>query len=352
MMRNEIRPIRRGLLLAVAGTLTTLLSGCGDPSANVGVLPKKDRDTFRADCLKFMEDSAFSLEPSLRMQAIEAFADVAPKEGIQRKAIPLNIENKYDGIVFASLMAVGQIQSKQFEEQARTRAESRDKNIRIAALFALHQLGERSRTGELAEMLINDPDEQVRANAALAIGRTHDPRMIKPLRLALRREHNQTPKMQILEALAILGDKKAIERLMFIGRSAIPQDAGIALMMLANARTDEAEDLFWIRLQDADVPEVRVLAIRGLAGLGKRDVLPLAVKFLFFNEAKPGIPHDPPEQQIKRIRGIAALALEQLGAPEALEPLKKAFYQSGQSDYVRLAAARAAVGILDHMGAR
>ncbi|MCB9857806.1 MAG: HEAT repeat domain-containing protein [Phycisphaerales bacterium] len=346
----NVRRIERGRLPVVVCVLTAL-TGCVQ-NGGVSVLPKNERAEFRQDCLKVMEDSAFSREPSLRMQAIEAFAAVAPKEGIERKAIPLNIENKYSGIVFASLMAAGDTNSRQFDELARTRSESQDKNVRIAALFALHQFGDRSRTGELAQLLLNDPDETVRANAALAIGRMHDPRMIKVLREALRREKKELPRMQILEGLAILGDEKAIERLMFVGRSAIPQDAGIALMMLANAKAPDAEELFWVRLQDAEVPEVRVLAIRGLAGLGKSEVRPLAVEYLNFNSPDRSIPHDPPEQQIKRIRGIAALALEELADPMALEPLKRAFYATGQTEYVRLAVARAAVRTIDKLQGR
>lgn len=343
MTKNSVRLIPLAGWFTTAGLLM-LATGCNNANTGVsGVLPPGERSTFRGDCLKFMEDAAFSREPALRMQAIEAFAAVAPKEGIQRKAIPLNIENKYPGIIFAALMAAGETDSRQYEELARTRSESQDKNVRVAALFALHQFGARARTGELANLLINDPDEAVRANAALAIGRMGDPRMIKVLREALSRERHELPKFQILEALAILGDEKAIERLMFIGRSAIPQDAGIALMMLANAKAKEAEDLFWIRLSDSDIPEVRVLAIRGLAGLGRRDVLKEAVSYLFFDSPDRSIPHDPPEQQIKRIRGIAALALEQLAAPESLEALRKAFYASGQSDYVKLAVSRAAI---------
>lgn len=351
MTNNKRLGIPLTALLLAAAWLPGVV-GCGDPASHVGVLPSNERFTFRSDCLKQMENSAFSREPALRMQAIEAFGEVAPEEAVKRKVFELNLDNEYPGVVFASLMAVGQTQSRQYIEKARTRAESQNKNIRVAALFALHQMGDTSRTNELGQLLLADPDETVRANAALAIGRTKDPRMIKPLRLALAREHNELPKMQILEALAFLGDDKAIERLMFVGRSAIPQDAGIALMMLANARRSEAEDLFYIRLHDADVPEVRALAIRGLAHLGKREVMPMAIEYLFFNQPKSDIPQDPPEQQIKRIRGIAALALEQLGAPEALEPLKKAFYQKGQSDYVKLAVARAAVGILNHVTGR
>lgn len=321
-------------------------TGCLGPTAP-GVLPANQRFSFREECIKFMENSAFSRSPALRMQALEAFKAVAPDEGNKLKAIPLNIENEYAGVSFAGIMAAGETGSKQHVELVRTRAESQDKNVRIAALFALHQFGDRKRTGELAQYLLSDDDETVRSNAALVLGRTGDEKMVRVLKEALRREKMELPRVQILEALAMLGDEPAIQRLMFVGRSAIPQDAAIALMMLGNAKVKEAESLFWVRFQDADFPEIRVLSIRGLAELGRRDMLKPAIEHLAFNDPKTGIEHDPPRQQIDRVRGVAALALEALAMPEGLQPLKSAFNAPGQSDYVKLAVARAAVKTID-----
>ena len=342
-LKFRCRPVGALLLLAAGSP------GCIGPGSP-GVLPARDRTEFRSQCIKFMESCAFSREPALRMQALEAFKAVAPEEGNRLKAIPLNIENAYSGVSFAGLMAAGETGSRQYVDLVRTRAESQDKNVRIAALFALHQFGDPRRTGELAEFLISDPDEAVRANAAVALGRTGDRRMARVLKEALRREKTEVARVQILEALAMLGDDAAIQRLMFIGRSAIPHDAAIALMMLGNARVKQAESLFWVRFQDADFPEVRALAIRGLAALGNRDMLKPAIEHLGFNEPKPGLEHDPPQQQIARVRGIAALALEALAMPEALQPLERAFDAPGQSEYVRLAIARAAVKTIDAMG--
>ena len=331
--------------------LTVGLTGCSQP-AELGVIDATQRRTFRQAAVKCLEEAAFSRSPALRMQSLEAFGTVAPKEGNELKAIPLNIENAYAGASFAALMAAGESNSKQLVELTRTRAEASDKNVRVAALYALHQFGDRRRTGELAVYLLEDSDEIVRANAALVLGRLRDPSMMRVLRKAQAKEKKEQPLFQILEALAALGDEKAIARLLFVGRSAIPQDATIALTMLANAEVKDAEELFWLRIKDGELPEVRVAATRGLAVLGKRQALEPAIGYLFFSSPDRSAPNDPPQQQIDRIRGIAALALEALADPQALQPLQKAFETPGQSDYVRVAIARAAIRTIDRMSNR
>jgi len=338
-------------LSGISVLIGIMVTGCSQPP-EMGVIDTNHRRAFRQAAVKCLEDAAFSRSPSLRMQSLEAFGKVAPKEGNELKAIPLNIENAYPGASFAALLAAGESNSKQLIELARTRSEANDKNVRAAALFALHQFGERRRTGELAVLLLEDSDETVRANAALVLGRLKDPKMKPILRKALSREKKQKPLFQILEALAALGDEKAIARLLFVGRSAEPQEATIALTMLATANVQAAEELFWLRMSDGEFPEVRAAAVRGLAVLGKREALEPAIRYLFFNDPDRSAPNDPPQQQIDRIRGIAALSLEALADARALKPLQEAFDAVGQSDYVRVAIARAAIRTIDRMSGR
>lgn len=340
---------RKRTLVAVM-LVSSITFGCGGPQ--LGTLEPGARSSLRQRAIKCLEGAAFGESGSLRMQSLEAFGKVAPKEGIDTKAIPANIESEYPGASFAALMAAGESESKSLVELVRTRSESGNDHVRIAALFALHEFGERGRTAELATYLLEDPDPAVRSNAALAIGRLRDPAMMPILTRAMARERDSQPKMQIREALAMLGDKDAIKHLMFVARSAIPQDATIALMMLANAGVPEAEELFWLRMADGEFPEVRVAALRGLGLLGKREAMKPAIQYLYFNSPNRSAPNDPPEQQINRIRGMAALALEGLAAPEALKPLEQAFDQPGQTEYVRVAVARAIIKTIDTMSGR
>jgi HEAT repeat protein len=317
--------------------------GCVRPQL-LGTVSAEEQIGLRAAAVEYLREAAFSDQPAIRMNAIEALGEVAPEEGLP--CIMLNVENEYPGVSFAALMALGSLGRSDCLDLIRTRAEHNDPNVRIAALYALHRLGDRRRTGELSDYLLHNRDARVRANAALAIGRLEEPSSAKLLRGALKREPKNLAKLQLLEALAILGDKHAAERLIFDGRSAYPDQATLALGFLANARSPEAEDLFRDRLFSKDQPEVRMAAARGLGRLGIDDGLEMAVAHLWFKSPKKSWPKDPAEQQIARVRGLAAMALEAVGSPLALRSLKDAFERPGQSEYVRLAIARAAIRII------
>jgi HEAT repeat protein len=313
-------------------------------------LPPGEEAQLRVAAVQVLRECAFSDEPILRMHAIEAFQDVAPREGLD--CIAANIENGYSGASFAALMALGTIRNADFVEQIRIRAEDADPSVAIAALFALHRLGDQSRTGELSEYLLNNRDARIRANAALVLGRLGEPNMVKLLQIALRQEKKISPKLQILEALATYENRHAVERLMAYSYDPRPDVAAIALNFLANANSEPAEDLFLYRLRSADFPEIKLEAARGLGRLGRDDGLDLALAFLRFNSPDQNRPNDPPEQQITRIRQLAALALEAIGSPQALGPLKDALGVPGQPADVRLASARAAIRIIDLHGGR
>lgn len=338
---NQTRCRERILLVVLL--LTALGGGCAKPIK--ATLPPDELPGLRQHAIRFLADAAESDDPVLRMQAIEAFQEVAPAEG--EPVLIRNADNGYSGVCFSALMALGFIRDAKAAQVIRTRAEDSDANVRIAAIYAMHRLGDKQRTGELSEFLLNHPDARVRANAALAIGRLAEPQSARLLRTALRREHKDAVKMQILEALALLGDSHGIDRLRFFGHSAVPDQSALALMFLANARTHDAEELFRYRLDVADHPEIKLQAARGLGRLGYDDGLDLALAYLSFNSPDSGRRNDPPEQQIVRIRALAALALEAIGSPEALAALKVAFESKDQPARVNVAVARALVRIID-----
>lgn len=311
-------------------------------------LPPDEECQFRLAAIQLLKESAFSDEPVIRMHAIEALQEVAPAEGLS--CIEANIENGYPGVSFAALMAVGSLRGAEFLERIRIRAEHTDPNVVIGALFALHRIGDQKRTSELSDYLLNHRDARVRANAAVAIGRLGEPKSVKLLRIALEKEKKIAPKLQILEALAMYEDRHAIDRLIAYSYDPRPDVAALALQCLANAGCERAEDLFVYRLHSTGYPEAKLQAARGLGGLGRDDGLDLALAYLCFNSPERGRSNDPPEQQIARVRALAALALESIGSPLALEPLSDAFHHSGQDHDVRLAIARAAIRIIDRRG--
>ncbi|HUN81652.1 MAG TPA: HEAT repeat domain-containing protein, partial [Phycisphaerae bacterium] len=200
-------------------------------------------------------------------------------------------------------------------------------------------------TGQLGNFLRSHPDPRVRANAALAIGRLKEASFTPLLQLALKQEQKDLVKMQIREALSMLGDKHAQEELIFSAHSAAADQAKVALMFLADTRADRAEEVFHFRLFHADQPEIRLEAARGLGRLGIDAGYDVAAAYLFFNSPQRRR-DDPAEQQVARVRALAALALEAIGNPEALGPLKRVFDMEAEYPGVQLAIGRAAIGII------
>lgn len=347
-MRKDRRLFRpAGCFLTYIVGITSLLATVGCMRNLHSTLPAQEIPPFRQQAIAFLGRAALCDVPVQRMQSLEAFQDVAPKDG--QPYFSENIDNGYAGVCFAALMAAGTVKETVLIQRIRTRAEDSDPSVRIAAIYALHRMGDKSRTGELGELLLKHPDARVRANAALAIGRLAEPQSNKLLQMALRREKKDAVVMQILEALAILGDTHGIDRLRLYGYSAVPDQAALALMFLANAKPSgpEVEELFRYRLEVADHPEIKLQAARGLGRLGYDSGLELSLAYLFFSSPDKNRPNDPAEQQVIRVRALAALALEAIGDPAALGPLKKAFDQEDQPDLVKLAIARAAVSIID-----
>lgn len=333
---------RPHMCLPIAATLA-LASGCVAPQRRA-LSPGESRD-FRAEAVETLKQAAAGDDAVLRMQAIEAFQEVAIQEG--SPSIARNVGNGHPGVCFAALMAVGTLRDTRQIETVRALAEDSDPNVRIGALFALHRMGDKRRTSELGEYLLNDRDARIRANAALAIGRLGEPSSAKVLERALHREKKDAVKLQILEGLAILGNRQATERLIFSAYSAVPDQAALALMLLTNAASPDAEEVFRVRLNQADHPEIMLQAARGLGRLGSKAGEDAALHYLRFNTPQRGIKDDPPEQQMVRIRALAALALGAIGDPASLGPLADAYRLPGQSEYVRLAIARSAIAIID-----
>lgn len=337
-----------GGLRVIAAAFIIAVTGC---SQNLrGTISPEAEDTFRAEALQTLLEAAGAEEPIVRMHAIEALKDVAPQAGL--RAIGANIDNASPPVRFAALMAMGELREKTYLPRIQVRSEDTNPNVALAGIFAMHRLGDESRTSELSEFLLNHPDARVRANAALAIGRLEEPQSIRLLRVALKREQKEVVKSQILESMAMLGSKHAVERLVFSGYSDIPDQRFLAMTSLANAGSREAERLFLFKLEYDNQPEIRLQAARGLAKLGRNDGFDLALAYLLSSRSYSTERQDDPiEQQIPRIRGLAALALEEIGNPEALDALRRAFDERGQSTYVRLAIARAAIRIIDRQRA-
>jgi len=341
------RRFSHGSTLSIAAA-AALLAGCA-PSMRGG-LAVNERQQFRQEAVTVLKDAALSDDPYLTSNAIEAISESSAQDAAI--AIEKNLDTGNRAVTFAALVGLGTLRKTDMIDRFRSAAGDPDPNVRIAAIYALQRCGDSSRMGDLGRLLTADPQATVRANAAFVLGRMGDPEAAKLLRAALAREKDELARRGILEALATLKDKRGVNSLIAYGYSADPGQATAGLGALGNARCTEAEGLFLDRLHRAEAPEVRLQAARGLGRIGYRgydatEMLDLAAAHLFYRTTSVKDPNEPADLQIRRVRALAALALEAIGSPDALKPLREAFDAPGQNPYVRVAVARAAVGIID-----
>lgn len=335
------RPVRWLLALALIP-----VSGCVTVRRQTLVEP--EQRAFRAAALQFLKQQALSERPLVAIQVVEAFREVAPDDGILY--IVELARRSHPGVASSALMALGALRHTQEIELMRTKAEHTDPNVQVWAIFAMHRCGDQRRTGDLGRLLINHPDVRVRANAALALGRLGEPTSARVLQMALRRERKKLATHHLYEALATLGDRGAINQLLLLGYSTDVNDATEAVMMLANARCQDAEPLFLDRLERKELlPETRLHAARGLGRIGMPDAraVSIALQHLVFRSPRRAASPADRRQKIEQVRVLAALALGELGDPGALGPLRTAFDDERQGDLFRVAIARAAIGIID-----
>jgi len=338
--RSLPRFARPGRLGLAAATIVLACAGCGrprwfEPPVNEPALRERAVQGLKLGLL-------YRANPEVRAQAIEALAEVAPEQG--RLWFRECLRDEHPGVRFAACMALGKIRDRQAEAVLLTRVEDADASVRAAAIGALHRLGDTRYTSQLADLLLRHPSVQVRRNTALVLGQMQEASSLRLLRRALR-DRDEGVRLHVYEAMANLGDKRARQHLTIVAHDGLGFRQTFALMALARLRDRAYLDLFRYRLAEGPHPETRLAAAYGLGLLGYDDGLELASRLLDFNSPDPNLDDDPPEQQIMRIRSLAALALGAIGDKSVLGKLKRRM-EAQDDPRVQIAAARAILAIL------
>ena len=249
-----------------------------------------------------------------RANAIEALADLAPRDNlvIFRAAVA----DEAPLIRFAGCIALGTARDsaslRAFEKLSEIDSDAR---VRLAAAFAAARCGDPSSARTLVDTLTSHPDERLRADAAFLIGKLGEPKALKRLRLALRREDSGYVAVQIDAALALLGDRASLDKLVQYTLKSDAVTVLLALQTLVELADPTTRKTLEYRLHsDADYPQTRLIAARGLGKLGVADGYDLALKSLSFS-AKD-------DNETMQVRVNAAMALGAIGKPAALPALQ------------------------------
>jgi HEAT repeat protein len=319
-MKSTIRQFARAWTIGVTGWIL-LACGCATEPERI------DSVTLHQDALSFLKyASSYPDNPVVRAQAIESLHEVAPRQGVPlfREAL----SDAHDGVRFAACMVLGEMRHEASRKQLARAADAESRSVQAAALFALHRLGDTSRTTKLAELLLHDTDEATRANAALVIGQLGEEGTIKLLDRAAQHDRSPLVRMQALEGMVRLGDESAGDRLTLHAHGGAGQWQVTALLAVARSPLSNRIPLLESRLEHGEHLEIRLAAARGLGWNERDDGYELAVEALNY---------EPP-----------SVVLGYGGDDERALPALREAMAAANDIRIRLAAARAILEILNH----
>ncbi|MFW6065900.1 MAG: HEAT repeat domain-containing protein [Planctomycetota bacterium] len=315
----------------------------------------------RAACVDATDtllQAAESDDPVIRAHAMEALAELPEQdaghvfmEGLEADA-PL--------VRFSAAMAIGDTGYEPAKEQLREMAEQSepDKRVLAAIVYALHTLGEDSYTSMLGPLLF-DREPEVRANAALAMGKIGEPSAIEPLRKILRDEREISVQMEIVEAMAALGDERSRRLLESYTKTQFMDDRLRGIQAMARVKPQRAPEVFANLTSSRQPPPVRVAAIGGLARVGDmtEDSASLvsreAYEYCVRAAQQPrdvlieagADPEEIGDMDIKRLQRLAARSLGWIDNPAGVDVLFPLLKSSDGS--VRVAAAMGILRLLE-----
>ncbi len=259
------------LTVVSACLASLLLAGCGgDPQ------PTIDSRTARLDALSALRQASEAPDAVTRANAIEAMSRTlgADSGAVYKEALG----DQYPAVRFAAAMAIGEVQYASAKPLLMQMAMDKghnakvepDKRVYCAVIFALHRLGVQTHTGDLYPLLFDD-EKEVRANAAMVMGRLGNPSAMTPLKTRQQHEQDPSVELQLVEALAILGDSRNSNILESYTKMQFLDDRLVAISAMEKIRSPRSEQVLRSLTSDKQPPRVRVAAAGGLARLGFAD---------------------------------------------------------------------------------
>jgi HEAT repeat protein len=298
-----------GVLLAAG---MSLISGCQGLTPRM--TPQQQADLDRRARTLLLNAAQSNDDIIARANAIEALVDVAPTDSLPIFRAAVAGESPL--VRYAGCVALGETRDTASLKALRRLIEDPNPRIRMAAAFAACRCGDENAGSVLVEMLNDHPDEKVRADAAYLIGEIGEPKALKRLKLAASRENSGFVIVHIESAMAELGDRESIEKLLQYALKSDAVTIVLALQALAELGDPSARETLEYRLHnEADYLQSRLIAARGLGKLGVDDGYQLATKALR-RSAKD-------DNETMQIRVNAALALGAIGQTRALPLLER-----------------------------
>jgi HEAT repeat protein len=283
--------------------------------------------TLVANARQRVTQSLRSSDPLLRSQAVEALRNSPDAQATGQ--ILAALDDRDRGVRFGAAMMAGELQLKEAYPKLKRLSQDPDGSVDVAALFALHKLGDTSRSQEIGRAALSE-DKVVRRNVALVLGMLGERSAIDKILNRLRVDDDALVRQQAVEAMWRLGDQDAIKPLVALTASKYADDKIIGIMALAAPRRQLVREHVRGSLAgDAVQLEVSLVAARAMGMLGSDEGYAIA---------KGAVESKDPQQ-----RFLAALALGSIGRPDAQDVLKPLLADPVPN--VQLAAATAVLQI-------
>jgi HEAT repeat protein len=331
--------------------LALLATGCAGGGGRAGgieppkpkeiPLPAPPRDVpvdpgLQSAAKEVLNRSLGAQDPALRAHAIEGL-----RETQGESAAPQILPALADGspiVRFAAALAAGELRLAAARERLNALLNDPDGNVRVAARFGLHRLGDSTHTHDLETSAL-DPDVRVRVSTAMVLGRLGEPSARKILK-PMCKDPAAAVRQQASESLWRMGDSDGYEDLVGLTASKYPDDEMIGYMGLAQHPENLAETTRETLAEiargglSADWDEVKLVAARALASVadirGPYD--------LGYDIATRGAQGTDARQRV-----LGALALGAIGRTDAQDTLRP-LLQDREPD-VQIAAATALLEI-------
>jgi HEAT repeat protein len=245
-----------------------LLSGCtGGSSTAISQDPRQSYIDARTTLLRAATDP----DAATRAHAIEAMAETL---GVEAGSAYMDAMNDSAPMVrYAAALAIGDVRYAPALDTLLKLARNGepDKRVFCAVIYALYRLGNDEYAGELVKMLF-DKEKEVRADAAMAMGRMGEASAIGPLKSLAAQEQDPMVRIQVIESMALLGDEPSTFLLEAYTKTPFLDDRLVAIEAISRTNTRRGVQVIREILYSAkQPPTIRVDAAGAVARMGQPD---------------------------------------------------------------------------------
>src|SRR5688572_23947058 len=171
-----------------------------------------------------------SSDALVRTQALEALR--GSRDAQADAQIVAALKDSHPGVRFGAAMMAGERKIKSAQPSLVAMVDDPNANVQVAALFALHKLGDTSRSQRFLKFA-TDVDPRVRRNVAMVLGLMGEKSAINKILRQMRIDGDVIVRQQALEATWRLGDKSALPPLVALTVSGYADDKIIGALALA-----------------------------------------------------------------------------------------------------------------------